>query len=230
MATGSNARHTLSFANRIFRGGTYYGKYEGGKRGLEIPDLFWVDLGAVAASDADGVSASQSVGAGANFLINGALATGGVATFDVPRNVVAAWTTTSILTITGTDEYGETMVEVSASGTSHTGTKAFKTVTSVSSSASITSATVGTAKVIGLPFRIDAKNQVLVVSEDGKAETTSTVVVAVTTDPATGTTGDVRGTVALAGTPDATKTYSILMARGSTPTKVGQFGVAQFAG
>jgi hypothetical protein len=230
MATGSNARHTLSFANRIFRGSTQYGKYEGGKRGLEIPDLFWVDLGAVAASDPNGVAESQSVAEDADFSLDGALVSGGVATFDVPRNVVAAWTTTAIITITGTDEYGEDLVEVSASGESHTGTKAFKTVTSVSSDTAITGATVGTAKVIGLPFRIDAKNQVLVVSEDGKAETTSTVVVAVTTDPATGTTGDVRGTVALAGTPNATKTYSILMARGSTPTKVGQFGVAQFAG
>jgi len=188
-----------------------------------------VDLGAVEAADADGIAESQAVGAGADFSLDGALEDGGLVTFDTPRNVVAAWTGTAVVTVTGTDEYGETVVESSASGTSLTGKKAFKTVTSVSSSASITGATVGTAKVLGLPFRIDAKNQVIVVSEDGKAETASVVVVADTT-AATATTGDVRGTVAVAGTPDGTKTYSVLMVRGSGQTKAAQFGIDQFAG
>ena len=223
------ARHTISFAENIFRGATQYNKFEGGKRGLPVSDLYWVNLGAVAAADADGVAESQSVGAAAAFSLDGALVSGGIVTFDVPRNVVAAWTNNSVVTVTGTDEYGEVLVESSASGTSLTGKKAFKTVTSVTSSASITGATVGTAKVLGLPFRIDAKNQVIVVSEDGKAETASVVVVGDTTT-ATATTGDVRGTVAVAGTPDGTKTYSVLMVRGSGQTKVAQFGIAQFAG
>jgi len=230
MSTGSKARHTISFANRIFRGSAQYGKYSGGKRGLEVSDLYHVNFGAVTAADPNGVSETQNVGAGASFSLDGALVSGGVATFDVPRNVVGAWTTTSVLTVTGTDEYGEAVVESSASGTSMAGIKAFKTVTSVTSSVSITGATVGTGKVLGLPFRVSTKNQVIVVSEDGKAETASVVVAGVATNPATATTGDIRGTVAVAGTPDATKTYSVLMARGSTPTKVGMFGVSQFAG
>lgn len=120
-----------------------------------------INLGAPDTADADGVAASQSVSAGASFTINGALASNGVATFDVPRNVVASWTTTSVLTITGKDEYGNTLVETSASGTSHTGKKAFKTVTSVSSSASITSATVGSGVVLGLPVFLPSKNNVI---------------------------------------------------------------------
>jgi len=223
------ARHTISFAANIYRGGTQYNKYEGGKRGLEVSDLFHVDLGAVAAADADGIAESQAVSAAADFVLNGALVSGGIVTFDVPRNVVAAWTGTAVVTVTGTDEYGETVVESSASGTSLTGKKAFKTVTSISTSANITGATAGSAKVLGLPFRIDAKNQVIVVSEDGKAETASVVVVGDDTT-ATATTGDTRGTVAVAGTPDGTKTYSVLMVRGSGQTKVAQFGVDQFAG
>lgn len=122
-------------------------------------ELFFVDFGSPLTADADGIAASQSVAAGANFVINGALAEDGEVTFDVARNVVAAWTTTSVLTITGTDDLGNPMVEVSASGTSHTGKKAFKTVTSVSSSASITSATVGSGTVLGLPvFVADTRN------------------------------------------------------------------------
>lgn len=118
----------------------------------EIAAPLWlIDLGSPNVADADGVAASQSVAAAASFSLDGALVVDGEAVFDVPRNVVATWTTTSVLTITGKDEYGNTMVEKSASGTSHTGKKAFKKVTSVTSSASITSATVGTGDVLGLP-------------------------------------------------------------------------------
>ena len=113
-----------------------------------------INLGAPTANASNNICTSQSVGAAADFSLNGSLLstyTSGKMILDVPRNVVAAWTTTSVLTITGKDEYGNTMVETSASGTSHTGTKAFKEITSISSSASITSATVGTGVVLGLP-------------------------------------------------------------------------------
>lgn len=122
-----------------------------------------IDLGAPATADTDGVSASQSVSAAGSFLLNGALAdaSGDFVTFDVPRNVVASWTTTSVLTITGQDEYGNTVVEQSASGTSHTGKKAFKKITSVTSSASITSATVGTGDVLGLPVFVENVGNIL---------------------------------------------------------------------
>lgn len=111
-----------------------------------------LDLGTPATADADGVAASQSVtGAGTAFVINGVLASNGVAIMDVPRNIVAAWTGTAVLTITGKDVDGNTVIEQSASGTSHTGSKAFKSVSSVTTSASITSATVGTGVKIGLP-------------------------------------------------------------------------------
>lgn len=120
-----------------------------------------VDLGAPAAAASNNIATSQSVAAAASFALNGSLVSGGIATLDVPRNVVAAWTTTSVLTITGKDEYGNTIVEQSASGTSHTGKKAFKTITSISSSASITSATVGTGDVLGLPIFVEKASQIL---------------------------------------------------------------------
>ena len=117
--------------------------------------------------DADGVAASQTVtGAGTAFVLNGALVSGGVAIFDVPRCVQAAWTNAAYITITGKDEYGNTIVEVSATGTSHYGTKAFAKVTSVTTSATITSATVGTSDTIGLPFFLPSRNNVLRVARD----------------------------------------------------------------
>ena len=117
--------------------------------------------------DADGVAASQTVtGAGTAFVLNGALVSGGVAIFDVPRCVQAAWTNSAYITITGKDEYGNTIVEVSATGTSHYGTKAFAKVTSVTTSATITSATVGTSDTVGLPFFLPSRNNVLRVARD----------------------------------------------------------------
>lgn len=131
--------------------------------------LSLLDLGSPLTADADGVAASQSVAAAASFTINGALASNGKVVFDTPRNVVAAWTTTSILTITGKDVDGNTVVEKSSSGTSHTGSKAFKEVTSVSSSASITSATVGSGTVLGLPCYIPSASNVLMELKNGVA-------------------------------------------------------------
>lgn len=129
--------------------------------------LIYIDLGSPLLADADGVSASQSVAAGASFLINGALAGSGKVVFDEPRNVVAAWTTTSILTITGKDVNGNTIVEKSASGASHTGVKAFKQIDSVSSSASITSATVGSGVVLGLPVFVGDSRSILAEIREG---------------------------------------------------------------
>lgn len=128
-----------------------------------------INLAAPTTASSTCVAASQSVALGAAFVLNGANVTGGVAVFDYARNVVAAWTTTAILTITGTDIIGRTIVETTASGTSHTGKKAFKTVTSVTSNASITSATIGNGVVFGLPFRIDNERQILAEIENGTA-------------------------------------------------------------
>src|SRR3546814_11170811 len=83
--------------------------------GCSWSNICAVNLGAPLTADADGVCASQAITAAAGGTINGAFATGGVATFDVPRNVVAAWTTAAVLTVTGTDAYGNALVDSSAS-------------------------------------------------------------------------------------------------------------------
>lgn len=186
-----------------------------------------VNLGKPIASDADGAVASQACTAASGLAtgINGALASGGVATFDVPRNVVAAWTGTAVLTVTGTDQYGNVVVESSASSTSLTGKKAFKTITAVSTSADITGLTVGTAKVLGLPAFLASSAEILRELEDGADPTAGTVVAGVTTT-ATATTGDVRGTYAPNSNPDGSKVFELILALRSPEYA----GVSQYAG
>lgn len=137
-----------------------------------LRNLVEVNLGSPDAADSNGYIESQDLTSAGVFSVNttaaaaiAAAALNGVA--DVPRNVVAAWTGTAILTVTGTDEYGNTLVEKSGSGTSFTGKKAFKTVTNVSVSANVTSLTVGTGDVLGLPFFVGDASQIVQELEDG---------------------------------------------------------------
>lgn len=177
-------------------------------------DLLSVELGAPAAADADGICASQAGTAATPLLINGALASGGSVTFDIPRNVVAAWTGTSVLTVTGTDIYGKTLVESSASGVSFTGKKAFKTVTSAVFSANTTGATVGSGVVLGLPVYLPNAGQVLRELEDNAVVGTPGTVTAglAVATKSTATTADVRGTYTPNSAPDGSKSFSLLVA------------------
>lgn len=222
------AKHQLTQAEQVYYGKARYNRAYAtlGHPGVRVtPQVYFHNFGVIAAASANAIATSQAVGAAASFNINGALASAGVATLPTPRNVVAAWTTASILTITGTDEYGSIMVEVSASGTSHTGKKAFKTITSITSSASITAATVGTGTVIGLPFRAPIGG--LLKANTDNANDAATFVPGDATT-ATGTTGDVRGTVAFAAAPNGTANQTVFFVINDPSTKAGAFGVLQF--
>ncbi|MBO4228016.1 hypothetical protein [Bradyrhizobium neotropicale] len=181
-----------------------------------------VNLGAPAAGSAAAIAASQSLAAATTA---GATLTAGAAALDVPRNVVAAWTGTAVLTVTGKDQYGKTVVESSASGTSFTGKKAFASVTKVTVSADVTALTVGTGNVLGLPVALPQAGQVIGELQDGAKPTAGTITAAVTS-AATATTGDVRGTYAPNATPDGSKAFQLIVAI-PDPTDLG---VAQFAG
>ena len=119
-------------------------------------DVVRVNLGNPLTADADGIFASAAITSASPITsgnFTGALASSGVVVLDVPRNVVAAWTTSAVMTVTGYDEYGNLMVEASSSGTSLTGKKAFKTVTQVAyAAADGTGATVsiGFGALLGL--------------------------------------------------------------------------------
>lgn len=202
-------RHTISRADTLYSGGAYYPPANA-IPGLPVHVFNMLNLGAIAATAANNIATSQASSGGTNALaINGALATAGVATPDVPRNVVAAWTTTAIATVTGTDFYGQPQTEVSASGTSMTGKKAFGSIISVTFNAAVTAATVGTGVQIGLRYRLDANG--LIIAKVNSATDAATLTVADTTSPATSSTGDVRGTVSFASAPDGTKVYAVVI-------------------
>jgi hypothetical protein len=203
--------------------------------GSEAQAVIVLNLGAPAAGAANSIALSQAVGVGASFILNGALVVAApagfnlagqtVAVFDVPRNVIGAWTTASVLTITGRDEYGQTMSEATASGTAHTGKKAFKIITGVTSSASITAATLGTGTVLGLPYKPVVGGFVGGLLNENTADAGAYAVperVASTT-----TTNDVRGTYAPAGALNGTNVYTCKVAVQNGPNDSDAYGIAQ---
>jgi hypothetical protein len=171
---------------------------------------------------ANAYSVSASIGTGGNAVLGGAQCVAGVGVPDVPRNVVGAWTTSSTVTVTGTDYYGKAQTEAQT-GTTFTGKKAFATITQIQSSAAVTGATFGTGAVLGLPFRVtsgDVFGPVL-----NNAADAGTVVVGDITVPATSTTGDVRGTYAPAGALNGTSYLAANMIISDNVSQIGTLGV-----
>ena len=231
------ANHTITHAAGIYAGNANYAKYNTSAkvgRGVEASLPLYALLGAAIISDVDGICAAQAVAGAGALTIDGALASGGSVTLAVPQGIVIdstnAGDTTQTITVTGTDYYDETLVEdIDANGTTAvSGLKAFKTITSVVSDAAFTgNVTVGNSNVLGLPFRTDDKNKLQVIF-DGAADA-ATIVVA-DDNTATATTGDVRGTVTIAGTLDGTKKVSVNYLTLDRSSKELAFGVAQYAG
>lgn len=216
------AKHTLTHADELFVGNAYEPAARS-NRGAPLTPVVQVDLGVPATASANSICTSQSVSSGVAAVIT-------AGTLDVPRNVVAAWTNTAIVTVTGTDKYGKTLVESSASGTSFTGKKAFKTVTSVVFNASVTGATVGSGVVLGLPYRLGGKYDILAGYMDTTLENaTSTVVAGDATTPSA-TTGDVRGTYSPATAPNGSRQYRVWMKIYGLASRAESYGVNQYAG
>lgn len=202
--------------------------------GNEAQAVIVLNLGAPAAAAANNISLSQAVTAGSSFLINGALAgaapagfnlTGTVGVLDVARTVVGAWTTNSVVTVTGKDEYGQTMSEVSALAAVFTGKKAFKIVTSITSSISITAATIGTGAILGLPYKpvVGGFGGVLLGENTADAGTYQVP----ERTASTTTTNDVRGTVTPAGALNGANVYTVKVAVQNGPNDSDAFGIAQ---
>lgn len=198
---------------------------------LKEAPAYLIELGAPLTADPDGVCQSQSGAAGA-LTLNGALVVDGVAVFDVPRNVVvdSGGADTAVLTITGTDEYGNTLVEaITLNGTTAVqGKKAFKTVTSVVSGGTISNgAFVGTGDILGLPVRLPAAAFVQAELADGAAAVAGTFVAGLAANtPSTSTTADVRGTYDPNSACDGAISFQLLVIL-PDPTALGN---PQFAG
>ena len=180
-----------------------------------------------ATKSATAVCAAQAVAAAGNATINGASATGGVATFDYARTVnvdsTNAGDTTQTVTVTGTDYWGQAQTEtIALNGTTLVaGQKSFKTITAVAVSALLTGdLTVGNEDVFGLPYRVTDAGYLLRTGWAGAvANDAGTFAAADTTSPATATTNDVRGTYAPSSAADGSR--RLVLALGLTGLQAG---------
>lgn len=193
---------------------------------INVYDIVPIALSATA------VAAAQAVAAAGNLTINGAQASGGVATFTVARAVsvvsTGAGDTTQVATVTGTDVYGLPLSEaITFNGTSTVnGRKAFLTVTRVAISAALAgNASVGTTDIFGLPIRANSRNYVQT-AWNGAFVTTGTLTGADAT-AATTTTGDVRGTYAVPDAANGTKRLTLWVFVADNDTQTGLYGVTQ---
>jgi len=137
------------------------------------------------------------------------------------------------ITINGYDIYGVPMSEViaaPASATTVNGKKAFKYISSVVPA--FTDAhnySVGTTDIYGFPLRSDFFSDVAINYNAAAITANTGYVAAVTTSPATTTTGDVRGTYALQSASDASKRLAIrqFILPANMNSITGLFGVTQ---
>jgi hypothetical protein len=180
-----------------------------------------------ATKSATAVCAAQAVAGAGNATIDGASASGGVATFDAARVVSAVSSnvgdTTQTVTVTGTDYWGQAQTElISLNGTTTVvGLKAFKTITAAAVSAALTgNLSVGNGDVFGLPYKVTDAGYLLRTGWAGAvADNAGTFVAADATSPATNATGDVRGT--FAPTSAANGSRRLVIAIGLTAIQAG---------
>jgi hypothetical protein len=191
-----------------------------------------------ATKSATAVCAAQAAAGAGGLTINGASASGGVATFDYARavNVDTSDTgnTTQTITVTGTDYWGQAQTEtIACNGTTAVaGKKAFKTITGVTVSAAITGTIfVGNEDIFGLPYRVTDAGYLFRLGWAGAlANDTSGTFVAADTATATATTGDVRGTFAPSSAANGTRRLVIGIAltgsqAGPNATQTAAIGV-----
>ena len=145
-------------------------------------------------------------------------------------------TTARTITISGYDYYGQPMTEaitVATAGTAKSGNKAFYQIASATINGSATAVTIGTTDILGLPVRcFDAGYIVKVGWNNTLAQNAGTFTTADMTNPATSTTGDVRGTYQPSTASDGVKRLVMTIALpgiavGPNATRIGALGVTQ---
>jgi len=160
---------------------------------------------------------------------------------DVPRNITTAIDTavgTITFVITGYDLYRTKMVEtitIAAGQTATAGKKAFKYIWSMAITStgndSAKTVDVGFGDVLGLPYYLEEKCDLLQVWFDDAVESPAAVAAGVTTTHSA-TTGDVRGTVDFTGTLNGAKKCKVYMhiSDSNAATARGLLGKVQYAG
>jgi hypothetical protein len=192
--------------------------------GAQTSPIYVYDI-VPAAISTTSIAAAQAVAA-AGFL------TLTTTTLDFPRavQIVSSTTdTTQTALVTGKDVYGQPMSEsIAFNGTTPVfGKKAFSTISSIYVTPLLAgNASVGTSDILGLPYAVNSRNYVQT-AVNGTFVTTGTLTAAVTTSPATTTTGDVRGTFLPATATDGSKRYTMYIFVKDPDTQTGLYGVTQ---
>ncbi len=179
------------------------------------PKLVSCNLGSPALGVSDAIAASQTLATTATLVTS-------PYAMDVPRNVICAFTGAATVTFTGLDQYGSTMTE--AFTVSGTGKKAFKSITSIATTASVTSFTAGTGNVLGLPFFLPFSGALFQEAVSGSGlYSHGTVVAGLSGSASSATSADVRGTFAPDVLPNGTRNYTVY----ALIQRTGNRGIAQ---
>lgn len=217
---------------RVGRGEGRGSRY--GVRGLDVvvAQRYTITPAAIATG---AVCATQSAGAAGNLTINGSLASGGVATFDVPRAVTVTTSgndSGANITITGTDVYGKSMVWTTAGPNASvtTSPKTFKTVTRVATDTAMvsTAIAVGSGDRFGFPLKVAKRSDVDIYWDGALITTSSGFSAADTTGSAKS--GDVRGYYGVQSAADATKVLDMRIWSADPDTTAGLYGGDQYSG
>lgn len=164
---------------------------------------------------------------------------------DTPRNLTCVAShgsavVATTITVTGYDRTRNKIVKtmtLTAGGTdkSDATTATMKYIKSVAITSAGNSTTntvsVGFGDILGLPYRLAEKEDLIAWFFDGGAETTMTVVPAVTS-AVSATSGDTRGTVTCAGTLNGSKKVKGWMhvSDANAASRAGLLGITQYAG
>lgn len=139
-------------------------------------------------------------------------------------------------TVRGYDLYGQPMTETitGANAGIAAGVKAWKYIASITPAGTLSGSnvSVGTGDVFGLPLRADHWGDLTVFWNSALITAATGFTAAVTTDPATAITGDVRGTYAVQATAsDGTRRLQLFLTPkpANLETVVGLLGVTQFS-
>jgi hypothetical protein len=252
-------KHNLTRAEQVYVGAGYDAGVFGrnGRKGVPVSFITKVDLGAPLLGVATGI-VNDATGAGEAPNINTITLTAdtqgsspldpaaalGTATIngekvmvlDVPRNVTMAINTsagTFTVTVRGYDEHKNALTESLSHATAATGKKAFKYIRSIALTSTgneeAKTIKVGFGEILGLPYYVKKKSDVLSVWLDDAVDATATVVAGVTTTPSA-TTGDVRGTITNGAALDGVKTVVAYIHVDDPSTAVGLRGLDQYAG
>lgn len=135
-------------------------------------------------------------------------------------------------TVSGYDVYGYPMTETitGANAGTASGAKTFKYISGITHTGTVAgTVTIGTGDVFGFPLRCDRFSNALIYWNSALITASTGFTAAVTTSPATATTGDVRGTYAVQSASDNSKrlTVYITVPPANVSTITGLTGVTQ---